>query len=94
MRITILANRDLASCLALNRLLPALQQQQQHVDLSVFLSSAVGSKKSSAAVPDGLKQLNFFEQKLFTDAIFFRSWTAQRIITADLLQQLLLLTSC
>ena len=59
MNITILANRDLASHLALNRLIPALAKKHQ---LQLFLSSHVGG---SAAVPAELEQLTFFEQPLF-----------------------------
>ena len=64
MNITILANRDLASNLALNRLIPALAKDHQ---LHVFLSSHVGG---SAAVPAQLQQLKFFEQGLFNDLLF------------------------
>ncbi|MDP6414103.1 MAG: hypothetical protein QGG54_03600 [Gammaproteobacteria bacterium] len=38
MRITILANRDLLSCIALNRLVPAFAEHQLHI----FLSATVG----------------------------------------------------
>ena len=44
-RITVLANRDLASCIALNRLLPRIHER---ASISVFLSSAVGKKQ----IPD------------------------------------------
>ena len=71
LRITVLANRDLASCIALNRLLPRLQE---HANISVFLSSVVGRKKPPKdglpPPPQELKQLRFFEQQLFNDAIF------------------------
>ena len=66
MRITILANRDIASCFALNKLLPMLSQRHT---CNVFLSSVVGKKKS-AAPPAGLQQLKFFEQQLFNDVVF------------------------
>lgn len=70
MRVTVLANRDIASCLALNRLLPQLAQQQHRV--SVFLSSSVGKRKAPDAAPPpaGLAQLKFIEQRLFNEAIF------------------------
>ena len=64
MRITVLANQDLASNYALNHLLPALAPKH---DISVFLSSRVG--KAAAAPPD-LEQLRFFEQSLFNDILF------------------------
>ncbi len=64
MKITILANRDLASNLALNRLIPSLAKDHQ---LHVFLSSHVGG---SAAVPAALGQLKFFEQGLFNELLF------------------------
>ena len=64
MNITLLANRDLASNLALNRLLPSLSEQHQ---LRVFLSSQVGS---AANLPEPLRLLKFFEQTLFNDILF------------------------
>ena len=64
MNITFLANRDLASNLALNRLLPPLSD---HHRLQVFLSSQVGSARNS---PEPLSMLKFFEQTLFNDILF------------------------
>lgn len=64
MNITLLANRDLASNLALNQLLPRLSEQHQ---LQVFLSSQVGS---AADLPEPLRLLKFFEQTLFNDILF------------------------
>ncbi len=64
MNITVLANRDLASNLALNHLLPALVGEHK---VHVFLSSQVGS---SAAAPGELQQLKFFEQGLFNELLF------------------------
>jgi methionyl-tRNA formyltransferase len=64
MNITLLANRDLASNLALNQLLPRLSEQHQ---LRVFLSSQVGS---AANLPEPLRLLKFFEQTLFNDILF------------------------
>ena len=64
MKITILANRDVASNFALNRLVPVLAAQHE---LSIFLSSKVGS---GASVPEPLAQLKFFEQSLFNDLLF------------------------
>ena len=64
MKITVLANRDLASNLALNKLIPALAKNHS---LRVFLSSHVGSK---AALSRELSQLKFFEQTLFNQLLF------------------------
>lgn len=64
MNITVLANRDLASNLALNLLLPALVQTHK---VRVFLSSRVGG---SAVAPLELQQLKFFEQTLFNELLF------------------------
>jgi methionyl-tRNA formyltransferase len=61
MNITILANRDLASCIALNHLIPGLSAHR----ISVFLSSRVGSKP--LAPP--LQQLKFVEQDLLNQII-------------------------
>lgn len=61
MRITILANRDLASCIALNHLVPGLSAHR----VTVFLSSRVGSKP--LAPP--LQQLKFVEQDLLNQII-------------------------
>ena len=61
MNITILTNRDLASCFALNRLIPGLAEHQ----VTVFLSSRVGSKP--LAVP--LQHLKFVEQDLLNGLI-------------------------
>jgi len=60
--ITLLANKDVASCLALNYLLRGLEQHQ----LSIFLSSRVGSKP----LPPALQQLKFIEQDLFNQLLF------------------------
>ena len=46
MNITLLCNRDLASCVALNHLLPALAAYR----VTVFLSSQVGKALPQAAV--------------------------------------------
>ena len=62
MNITILANKDVASCLALNYLLQALPAHR----LSVFLSSRVGNKP----LPHALQQLKFVEQDLFNQLLF------------------------
>lgn len=64
MNITILANRDLASNLALNHLLPCLSGRHE---LQVFLSSQVGSNTN---LPEPLRMLKFFEQTLFNDILF------------------------
>ncbi|MCY4266046.1 MAG: formyl transferase [Gammaproteobacteria bacterium] len=62
MNITLLANKDLASCLAINYLLPELAEHR----LSVFLSSRVGSSK--LAPP--LEQMRFVEQDLLNEVLF------------------------
>lgn len=62
LNITILVNRDIASCMALNHLLKSLSQHR----LSVFYSSRVGSKP----LCDSLQQLKFFEQDFFNDYVF------------------------
>ena len=64
MNITILANRDLASNLALNHLLPALAATHR---VTVYLSDAVGG---GASRPRALEQLKFFEQTLFNELLF------------------------
>ncbi len=63
MRITLLTNRDLASNIALNLLLPALSDRQQ---LEVFCSSSVGTP---SAHPD-MATLQFLEQTLPNDLLF------------------------
>ena len=64
MNITVLANRDIASNLALNHLLPRLQVDHR---LRVFLSSHVGGTLDQ---PAELAALKFFEQTLFNDLLF------------------------
>lgn len=64
MNITILTNNDLASNLALNRMLPALTTEHR---VQVFLSGQVGG--SGPAHPD-LAMLKFLEQTLFTELLF------------------------
>ena len=64
MNITILANRDLASNLALNHLLPGLAD---HHSVNVYLSDAVGA---ATVRPQPLEQLRFFEQTLFNEVLF------------------------
>ncbi len=64
MNITLLVNRDLASCVALNHLLPQLASHR----LYLFLSSRVG--KSSTTKPELLNTLKFYEQDLFNDILF------------------------
>ena len=61
MNITILTNRDLASCFALNLLIPGLADHR----VTVFLSSRVGSKPLSAP----LQHLKFVEQDLLNSLI-------------------------
>ena len=61
MNITILMNRDLASCFALNRLIPGLADHR----VTVFLSSRVGSKPLSPP----LQHLRFVEQDILNSLI-------------------------
>lgn len=63
MKIVILANKDLASNLALNYLIPDLLQH----DLHIFLSDQVGSNNNK---PKPLIDLKFFEQDLFNTILF------------------------
>lgn len=63
MRITILANSDLPSNYALNMLAESLSDH----DLTIFLSDRVGKQSTR---PPGLKNLEFFEQSLFTRLLF------------------------
>ena len=63
MRIAFLVNRDIESNLALNLLLPELQQSA----VGVFLSERVGGR---AVPPRMLGQLAFIEQDLFNDLVF------------------------
>lgn len=62
MKITILANRDVASCLAVNYLVRGLPQDR----LTLFLSSRVGSKPLASP----LQHLKFVEQDLFNRLLF------------------------
>jgi len=63
MNITILANRDLASSLALNYLVSGLAEHQ----LTIFLSDQVGASTSQF---QPLRDLQFFEQQLFNEIVF------------------------
>jgi len=67
MKILLLANQDLASCVALNHLLPELHQAQHQ--LRLMLSARVGS---STTLPTALKTLNHYEQALFINTVFPR----------------------
>ena len=63
MNITILANRDLASNIALNYLVKGLSKHK----LNIFLSDQVGSQLDK---PAQLIELQFFEQHLFNKLLF------------------------
>jgi methionyl-tRNA formyltransferase len=65
MRILILANKDIASNLALNTLFKTMPGQHQ---FHVLLSSSVG--KSTINKPQCLLDLAFFEQSLFNQILF------------------------
>lgn len=62
MKITILANKDIAANVALNLLLPQLSAHE----VRVFLSSKVGGNGDK---PAALKTLAFFEQTLFNERL-------------------------
>ncbi len=62
MKITILANNDIASNFAINMLIPKLLKH----DITIFLSSKVGGNSKK---PAQLNALKFFEQDLFNDLI-------------------------
>jgi methionyl-tRNA formyltransferase len=64
LKITVLANQDLASNFALNYLIPSLAKRHR---LRIFLSSRVGS---AAPLCPELAQLQFFEQTLFNQLLF------------------------
>jgi len=64
LNITLLANRDIASNLALNYLLPVLARDHR---LQVFLSSHVGGRQRQ---PAALASLKFHEQTLFNELLF------------------------
>ncbi len=64
MNIIIFTNRDLASNINLNILLPHISQHVTHV----FVSDKVGGKNTDP--PKELKELKFFEQTLFNDILF------------------------
>jgi len=66
MRITVLCNKDLASCVALNYLLPALVSH----DLCVLMSARVGGQSKVDNRPAELLRLQFYEQQLFNDILF------------------------
>lgn len=63
MRVTVLANQDIASNLALNLLHQMLPEHQ----LNVLLSAKVGNNKTP---PSALRDLAFFEQTLFNSILF------------------------
>jgi methionyl-tRNA formyltransferase len=65
MRILILANKDIASNLALNTLFQTMRGQHQ---FHVLLSSSVG--KNTINKPQCLLDLAFFEQSLFNQILF------------------------
>ncbi len=64
MRLIIFTNRDLASNINLNILLPHIAQHVTHI----FVSDKVGGKNINP--PKELKELKFFEQTLLNDILF------------------------
>lgn len=67
MNITVLANKDLASNLALNYLYKALGDQHK---IHVLLSAKVGGNNSNTQKPEALHDLSFIEQSLFNDILY------------------------
>lgn len=65
MKILLLANKDIASNLALNTLFETMPETHQ---FQVLLSSAVG--KNTQSKPQRLLDLAFFEQNLFNQILF------------------------
>lgn len=65
MRLIIFTNRDLASNLFLNHLLPHVASNV----IQIFLSDKVG-KKTTTAPPKALQELKFLEQTLPNDILF------------------------
>lgn len=78
MQLVVLCNRDLASCLALNLLLPELQPEHE---LQIVLSARVGSNPQQ---PAALQALKFAEQSLFNDVIFPLAETSRSAAAAEL----------
>ena len=76
MRLIIFTNRDLASNLFLNHIMPHVAPYVVHI----FLSDKVG-KATSSATPEALQTLKFFEQTL-PNTVVFPSLDAQnRVFT-------------
>ena len=65
MKILLLANKDIASNLALNHLFKSIGNQHQ---FQIFLTSHVG--KHTQYTPQKLVDLAFFEQRLFNEILF------------------------
>ena len=70
MNITLLSNRDLASCVALNHLLPALSAHRVTVFLSSQVGKSAGKTNSERRRPESLDTLTFYEQTLVNDIVF------------------------
>ena len=64
MNLIIFTNRDLASNINLNLILPHIQQYV----IKIFVSDKVGGKNTNP--PKELRQLKFFEQTLINDILF------------------------
>lgn len=63
MNILVLSNKDIASCFALNRLIPALTIEH---DVHLWLSARVGNSSSK---PNALKELSYLEQEFFNSEV-------------------------
>lgn len=65
MKILLLANKDIASNIALNRLFKSISAAHQY---QILLSSSVG--KTNKSKPQALLDLAFYEQQLFNQILF------------------------
>lgn len=81
MNITILANRDLRACVALNHLRPLFEKHR----ITIFLSEKVGVAKPGWVPCEALMQLKHFEQaffnSVFTALVEQQSGTKNRFLS-------------
>ncbi len=83
MKILVLANRDIASCCALNELLPKLHRSKHQLRCS--LSAKVGSSSKQASA---LEILKHYEQDLFVETIFPQLEQANQVASSLSFNQL------
>ena len=76
MRILIFTNRDLASNINLNLILPHIAPLVKHI----FVSDKVGGKNTNP--PKELKEIKFFEQTLINDILFPQLETNEARVTS------------